>query len=61
MFTKGLSQFVTKTKYEDLPKEGITAAKFAIIAHIGMAERFRAYVLDRCVVIYKVQNRSVKK
>jgi 2-methylcitrate dehydratase PrpD len=37
MFTKGLSQFITKTNYEDLPGEAVTAAKFGILDHIGVA------------------------
>ena len=37
MFTKTLSQFITKTNYEDLPEEVVTAAKFAILDFIGVA------------------------
>jgi 2-methylcitrate dehydratase PrpD len=37
MFTKGLSQFITKTDYNDLPREVVTAAKFAILDFIGVA------------------------
>jgi 2-methylcitrate dehydratase PrpD len=37
MFTRGLSQFITKTNYEDLPGEVVTAAKFAILDFIGVA------------------------
>jgi 2-methylcitrate dehydratase PrpD len=37
MFTRGLSQFITSTNYEDLPKEVVTAAKFAILDFIGVA------------------------
>jgi 2-methylcitrate dehydratase PrpD len=37
MFTKRLSQFITKTNYGDLPEDVVTAAKFAILDFIGVA------------------------
>jgi 2-methylcitrate dehydratase PrpD len=37
MFTRGLSQFITKTDYADLPGEAIKTAKLAILDHIGVA------------------------
>jgi 2-methylcitrate dehydratase PrpD len=37
MFTRGLSQFIIRTNYEDLPGEVVTAAKFAILDFIGVA------------------------
>ena len=37
MFTRGLSQFIISTNYEDLPGEVVTAAKFAILDFIGVA------------------------
>ncbi|MGD0780082.1 MAG: MmgE/PrpD family protein [Dehalococcoidales bacterium] len=36
MFTRGLSQFITRNNYEDLPGEVVTAAKFAILDFIGV-------------------------
>jgi 2-methylcitrate dehydratase PrpD len=37
MFTEGLVQFVGKTAYEDLPKELVSAAKWAILDYIAVA------------------------
>ena len=37
MFTKKLSEFITKTEYEDLPDEVIALAKSAILDFIGVA------------------------
>jgi 2-methylcitrate dehydratase PrpD len=37
MFTRGLVQFITRTNYTDLPGEVVTAAKIAILDHIGVA------------------------
>jgi len=37
MFTKGLSQFINKTNYGDLPGEVVTAAKLAILDFMGVA------------------------
>ncbi len=36
MFTRGLSQFITRTNYQDLPDEVVTAAKTAILDFIGV-------------------------
>ena len=37
MFTEMLSRFVTNTNYEDLPEAVVSAAKLAILDHIGVA------------------------
>jgi 2-methylcitrate dehydratase PrpD len=37
MFTKMLSQFISKTNYEDLPAQVVTAARLAILDFIGVA------------------------
>jgi 2-methylcitrate dehydratase PrpD len=37
MFTRKLSEFITRTGYEDLPLEVVTAAKAAILDFIGVA------------------------
>ncbi len=37
MFTKSLSEFITRTNYQDLPEEVSTAAKRAILDYVGVA------------------------
>jgi 2-methylcitrate dehydratase PrpD len=37
MFTKKLSEFIFRTNYSDLPPEAISAAKIAVLDHIGVA------------------------
>ncbi len=37
MYTEGLSQFIAKTNYSDLPEEVVSAAKFAVLDFIGVA------------------------
>ena len=37
MFTRKLSEFITRTKYDDLPEEAVTKAKRAILDFVGVA------------------------
>jgi 2-methylcitrate dehydratase PrpD len=58
MFTQGLSQFIVKTGFDDLPPEVVTAAKYAILDHIGVAMAGSQDTSGRIISELVKENRS---
>jgi 2-methylcitrate dehydratase PrpD len=59
MFTKALTQFITRTNYQDLPPEAVTAAKLGILDHIGVAMAGSQDPSGRIISELVRENRSV--
>ena len=59
MFTKGLSQFICSTNYEDLPGEVVKAAKLAILDFIGVAMAGSKELSSRIIIDTVRQDQSL--
>jgi len=61
VFTKGLSQFICNTNYEDLPGEVVKAAKLAILDFIGVAMAGSKELSSRIIIDTVRQDQSLGK